>query len=100
MPVWDELAKQSIPRAANLFCYHLLIDFAVILVLASAMSLRLGCVTAHSAGKGYMGDVTHMTRPVHNIEENMVEMQEAETVLYAISQHHGADHYFWRGGSS
>ncbi|KAF5403930.1 Transmembrane protein 45B [Paragonimus heterotremus] len=84
MPLWDELAKQSIPRAANLFCYHLLIDFAVILVLASVMSLRLGCITARSTGEGHMGVATHMTRPVHTVEENVVEMQEAETVVYTI----------------
>ncbi|KAA3676944.1 uncharacterized protein DEA37_0002823 [Paragonimus westermani] len=81
MPLWDELAKQSIPRAANLFCYHLLIDFVVILVLASVMSLRLGYVTARSTGKGHTEHATHITSPVHTIEEN-VEMQEAETILY------------------
>ncbi|KAF8570262.1 hypothetical protein P879_01771 [Paragonimus westermani] len=84
MPLWDGFAKQSIPRAANLFCYHLLIDFVVILVLASVMSLRLGCITARSTVKGHTEHATHMAHPVCTAEEDMVEMQETETVLYAV----------------
>ncbi|KAF5403929.1 Transmembrane protein 45B [Paragonimus heterotremus] len=84
MPLWDGSAKQSIPRAANLFCYHLLINFVAMLALASVMSLRLGCVTTRSTGKRHMEDATHMTHPVRTTEGDLVEMQEDETVLYAV----------------
>ncbi|KAK4469794.1 hypothetical protein MN116_007310 [Schistosoma mekongi] len=33
MPIWDQAAKQSIPAAANLFAYHMLGNFVVIILM-------------------------------------------------------------------
>ncbi|CAL8108712.1 unnamed protein product [Calicophoron daubneyi] len=49
MPTWDEQARQDRVRAANLFAYHLLIDFVVILIFAIPMSLKLGRINSWKA---------------------------------------------------
>ncbi|KAL7057285.1 hypothetical protein AAHC03_019395 [Spirometra sp. Aus1] len=41
LPVWDELAVESIPRAANLFCQHVLLVFACVLLTAAVMGYGL-----------------------------------------------------------
>ncbi|VDP77669.1 unnamed protein product [Echinostoma caproni] len=42
MPTWNELAKESVPRAANLFCYHILIDFMAMIVIACSLNALYG----------------------------------------------------------
>lgn len=41
LPVWDELAVESIPRAANVFCQHVLLVFACVLLTATVMGYGL-----------------------------------------------------------
>lgn len=52
MPRWNELAEESLPGAANLFCYHLLIDFMGVVLIAIVCSLQWG-------GTNTQGSLTH-----------------------------------------
>ncbi|KAG5448897.1 Transmembrane protein 45B, partial [Clonorchis sinensis] len=79
MPVWDGISKESIPAAANLFCYHLLVDFVGIVLLASVMSLRLGRIDFRAAAKPF-----HTQHPEHTIEDLSADMS-TEMTLYAAS---------------
>ncbi|CAH8506729.1 unnamed protein product [Schistosoma rodhaini] len=40
MPVWDQQAKQSIPAAANLFAYHMLGNYIVIVLITITIMIR------------------------------------------------------------
>ncbi|TGZ73803.1 hypothetical protein CRM22_001322 [Opisthorchis felineus] len=80
MPVWDGMRKESIPAAANLFCYHLLADFVGIVLLASVMSLRLGRINFRAAARPL-----HTQHPEHTIEDLSADMS-TEMTLYAASR--------------
>ncbi|TNN12374.1 Transmembrane protein [Schistosoma japonicum] len=50
MPIWDQLAKQSIPAAANLFAYHMLGNFVVIIlmIILVLMYTKVGFMNAET----------------------------------------------------
>ncbi|KAL7057283.1 hypothetical protein AAHC03_019394 [Spirometra sp. Aus1] len=50
LPMWDELAVESIPRAANLFCQHVLLVFACVLLTATVMGYGLRNPPANLSG--------------------------------------------------
>ncbi|CAH8583443.1 unnamed protein product [Dicrocoelium dendriticum] len=79
MPRWDELAKQSMPRAANLFCYHLLIDFTAIVLLAAVMSYRIGRIKTSNLSRE-----ANFIYPPHTIDPESVELQE-DMNLHAVA---------------
>lgn len=78
MPKWDELANHSIPQAANLFCYHLLIDLSTIVLLAAAMSCRISRINASIESR--KADFIY---PPHTIDLESFELEE-ETKLHAV----------------
>lgn len=76
MPTWDEVAKESMPRAVNLFCYHILIDFMAVISIACGMSLIYGRPVSHRM----IGD--HIPMPPierdeqHSHDDQMISPQE------------------------
>ncbi|TPP63419.1 hypothetical protein FGIG_11350, partial [Fasciola gigantica] len=78
MPTWNELAKESMPRAANLFCYHILIDFMAMVLIACGMSFLYG----RPLRRGLAGDHIVMPpaerREQHIPDTQMIDPQDEE----------------------
>ncbi|CAL8108709.1 unnamed protein product [Calicophoron daubneyi] len=92
MPIWDEYLKESAVGVCNLFCYHLLIDFAAIIVFAIPMSLRLGRMDASKANSRmeFMGRISRPSEEVQPStvrEEAHVIEESEETEMWNAKQH-------------